>query len=413
MMKKVYIWMVAVLMGTNAHAQVANALKNAGMENIRVVNSEGRQIAAYEDNVYRGTYRGIGKAIEACLACDLREGVELIVLENEVPQLSIVLTDSLMADYRGGKATLEEVYRRMGISVDTDRATKALKGADKINSSAWKADIVVYPQLYLENSRFDRLYMYGVSIGPAVEMQLWKGAMLTAQVLLPVATNTHGEYKKVRPGIVAVAQEWRWKRNFFGRVTAGNFTDNRMGVQAEVKYRTNNGRIEVGALIGSTGYSIMDDDNKWYVGTKQRLNASVKGTLYVPQLNTQLDLQAGRYLYGDVGVRGDCTRHFGEYAVGVYAMCTGGEINGGFHFAIPLPGKKWSRKGPVRVKPSEYFSWVYSMVSWGKYVEEHMGKTYATRTDENKSSRFYQPDFIRYFLIKETMKSSVITQKSK
>lgn len=39
-MKRVYIWMVAVLMGANADAQVANALKNAGMENIRVVNSE-------------------------------------------------------------------------------------------------------------------------------------------------------------------------------------------------------------------------------------------------------------------------------------------------------------------------------------------------------------------------------------
>lgn len=47
--------------------------------------------------------------------------------------------------------------------------------------------------------------------------------------------------------------------------------------------------------------------------------------------------EVGRYLYGDYGLRGDCTRHFGEYAVGVYAMYVEGEVNGGFHFAIPCP----------------------------------------------------------------------------
>ena len=78
----------------------------------------------------------------------------------------------------------------------------------------------------------------------------------------------------------------------------------------------------------------------------------MKGSLYVPQFNTQLDLQAGRYLYGDYGLRGDCTRHFGEYAVGVYAMYVEGEVNGGFHFAIPLPGKKWNRNHAVRMPPN-------------------------------------------------------------
>ena len=74
------------------------------------------------------------------------------------------------------------------------------------------------------------------------------------------------------------------------------------------------------------------------------MNAALKASVYEPRFNLQFDLQAARYLYGDYGVRGDCTRHFGEYAIGVYGMYTDGEINGGFHFAIPLPGKKWSRK---------------------------------------------------------------------
>ena len=86
---------------------------------------------------------------------------------------------------------------------------------------------------------------------------------------------------------------------------------------------------------------------------------------------------------------------------GLYALYTGGEINGGFHFAIPLPGKRWKRNHAFRIKPADYFAWTYSMVSHGKYINDQMGKSYNIRPDENRSSNFYQPDYIRHFLIKE------------
>lgn len=169
---------------------------------------------------------------------------------------------------------------------------------------------------------------------------------------------------------MTISQEIRFRNNFLARIVAGNFTDHRIGAQAEVKYRTGNGRVELGAQIGTTGYSAITDDG-WYIGTRQRINAAVKGSLYVPQFNTQLDLQAGRYLYGDYGLRGDCTRHFGEYAVGVYAMYVEGEVNGGFHFAIPLPGKKWNRNHAVRMKPAEFLP---PNIAWCRGASMPIGK---------------------------------------
>ena len=170
-----------------------------------------------------------------------------------------------------------------------------------------------------------------------VEMALWKGAELTAQVVFPVATNLKGQYKKIRPGVIALSQEFCFGKGFLGRVTAGNFTNNRMGAQAEMKYRTANGRLELEAMAGATVQSVLTDDEGWYISRKLRMNAALKASVYEPRFNLQFDLQAARYLYGDYGVRGDCTRHFGEYAIGVYGMYTDGEINGGFHFAILLP----------------------------------------------------------------------------
>ena len=237
-----------------------------------------------------------------------------------------------------------------------------------------------------------------------VEMALWKGAELTAQVVFPVATNLKGQYKKIRPGVIALSQEFCFGKGFLGRVTAGNFTNNRMGAQAEMKYRTANGRLELGAMAGATVQSVLTDDEGWYISRKLRMNAALKASVYEPRFNLQFDLQAARYLYGDYGVRGDCTRHFGEYAIGVYGMYTDGEINGGFHFAIPLPGKKWSRNRGIRVRQADYFAMEYSMESWGRYADEKMGETYRTRPDENRSNRFFQPEYIRYFLIKEANK---------
>ncbi len=386
-------------------AQVAEKLQQLGMENIRVVTDDGNTTVAFENNVYRGTYRGIGKAIVVALEGMNRGNLQMVVLDDAIPQLCITLTEKVIREYKEKQITLADVYRQMGINYDTDEAMRILKHSHKtINSSAGKVDIVVYPEVKLENSSLDRLYSYYINLAPAVEMDLWKGAELTAQVVFPIVTNLKGQYNKIRPGVIALSQEFNFGKGFLGRVAAGNFTNNRMGVQAEMKYRTANGRLELGAVAGSTVQSILTNDEGWYISRKQRINAALKASVYEPHYNLQFDLQASRYLYGDYGVRGDCTRHFGEYAIGLYGMYTDGEINGGFHFAIPLPGKKWSRNRGVRIRQADYFAMEYSMTTWGKYTDEKMGETYKTRPDENRSNRFFQPEYIRYFLIKEANK---------
>ena len=94
---------------------------------------------------------------------------------------------------------------------------------------------MIYPDLFLENNTFDELYTYAINLNPAVEMALWKGGKMTAQVILPVATNLSGEMKRIRPGIIALSQDVRFRHNIFGKMTVGNFTNNRYGAQLEIK----------------------------------------------------------------------------------------------------------------------------------------------------------------------------------
>ena len=79
-------WILAVWfcgISAMADAQVTEGLKAIGMENIRCAQTPGMTTVSFENNVYRSTYTGVGKAIAACLGSktkgDLRLHLELFI----------------------------------------------------------------------------------------------------------------------------------------------------------------------------------------------------------------------------------------------------------------------------------------------------------------------------------------------
>lgn len=140
-------WILAVWfcgISAMADAQVTESLKAIGMENIQCAQTPGVTTVSFENNVYRSTYTGVGKAIDACLGSETKGDLQLVVLENRIPRLCINLPDTLTAAYRNGEISLTQVYQQMGITVDTDPAMKALKNAGQEEvPSAWKVDLVI------------------------------------------------------------------------------------------------------------------------------------------------------------------------------------------------------------------------------------------------------------------------------
>ena len=78
-----------------------------------------------------------------------------MVLENRIPRLCIKsagYTDSSIQKRRNQPDTSISAN---GNYVDTDAAMKALKNAGQEEvPSAWKVDLVIYPDLFLENNTF-------------------------------------------------------------------------------------------------------------------------------------------------------------------------------------------------------------------------------------------------------------------
>lgn len=356
-------------------------LVSLGMEEVKVVQTDSACTVAFEDNVYRGIARGLAEAVRALRSLPEAEQAavyELVLLDDGIPRLLLSLPQEV--------ATLQ-------VSYDTDAAMKRLGRISPENRMAGRIDVVLYPELFLQNSWLDKLYGVAVNFSPAIEMNLWKGAVLTGQVILPLYTNMTDDKKYIRPGVIALRQEFRLPGGVLGHLAAGNFTGNRMGVDAALRYRPAQGRWLVGINAGLTGSSTCYGGD-WVVSKWKRVTGSVWGRYNEPRYGLQIDLAAIRLVYGDMGARMDIRRHLGEVTVGVYGMVTDGEVNGGFRFALPLPGTKRPKRRAVRFRLPEYFGYEYRARHGGSYGDELLGYSYEIRPDWNDSRGYDAPGFI-------------------
>ncbi|MFI3320930.1 MAG: YjbH domain-containing protein [Rikenellaceae bacterium] len=355
---------------------VVKLLVEMGMEDVKAITKGDNTYICYEDNIYRGNYRGIAQTVKSLREIVPTQTINLLLLSDGIAQISIVVPEN---------------FEQLEVSYSTTKIAEQLKGKESHNRRFGKTDIVLYPELFLENSWLDRLYGYAVNLSPAVEVSLWKGAEFTGQVVLPLKTNMVDEHQYIRPGFITLRQSFRLPKNIMGDITVGNFDTNRAGLNLNLCYYSLNNRLSFGVNGALTGSSTFNK-GEWTLSQWRRFSGSFWGGYYIPRYNMETKISVGRMIYGDSGVRVDMARHFGEVAVGLYAHYYGGDPNGGFSFTVPMPSKRrWARK-PIRVTIPEEFSRVYRAQSSRDLL---LGYSFTTRPDESWNLNFYNPIYIR------------------
>lgn len=92
----------------------------------------------------------------------------------------------------------------------------------------------MYPQLAFKNLVITQIYQVLFDLSPAIEVSLWKGMKLTAQVKIPVYNDGYGKYEgKVHPGNLTLSQRFRLPYNVFGKVTVGYFNADQYGFDVD------------------------------------------------------------------------------------------------------------------------------------------------------------------------------------
>ena len=185
-------------------------------------------------------------------------------------------------------------------------------------------------------------------------------------------------------------------------MAGGFFHYDRVGVDLRVGYHLTPS-LTVGAETSLTGEAIVRDGN-YDISVPDRFSFLAKADYYESSTQLQGQLMAGRFIFGDYGVRADVTRHFGEYTVGLYGIATGGEWGAGFHFSVPVGPKRQVRDKVFRLRLPEYVAWEHVLASNSKYKDENMGRNVMTRPDENHSDHYWQPLHVAQFAERELNK---------
>jgi hypothetical protein len=361
-----------------------------GFENVRCAENENERIYTIENNVYKAQGVGIAKAIEIIQRQGLPSGKQckVIVTHLEVPEMSLTYhpsnsNDSLSTNGNIGWET----------SYDVDGWKEVRKEKAK-NSSRYKVDILVYPQLSYKNLIITQIYQALFTLNPAVEVSFWPGMKFTGQLIVPIYNDGYSIYQdKVHPGFITLSQRFRLPYNIKGKATIGYFNADRYGVDLMFfrPFKADE-RFSLEGRLGYVGIGYWDGF-KLHYDTDMSLNWTIGANFYWPRYNTQFSLKGEQYLMKDRGVKFEMIRHFRYASIGFYAMKgKDANSNGGFRFQVLLPPYKQKRhKLLPRISTS------YNMgIAYNAGNEQYYYRQYRSEANENiMNNNGFNPYFIK------------------
>ena len=371
--------------------ETVDVLVGMGFENVGWHENDKERVYVMENAAYRLNGVGLGKAVDVVQRMGLPEKkpCRIIILDNNVPQISLyyqpVIGDSIPEVNRQDWV----VSYNLG-----DNWRKLIKG-NGLNSSLFKVDVVVYPELSLKNLVLTQIYQVLFNLSPAIEVSFWKGMKFTAQMVFPIYNDGYSvNDSKIHPRVIALSQSFRlpWRGTTFARISAGLFYSDRYGVDLKVKHIFNDARFSAEGRISYTGPGGYEGF-RFHYGSLSRVTWSLGGSFYLPLYNTQFSLKAEKYLLEEKGVRFDMIRHFRYCSVGFYAMAAQhANKNGGFRFQVALPPYKYKRKW-LRVTPSKQMGMAYNAGN-----ERYYYKTFRALPEDNMMK---ENEFNPYFITSE------------
>jgi hypothetical protein len=342
-----------------AGEETVDVLVGMGFENVGWHESDKERVYVMENVAYRLNGVGIGKAVDVIQRMGLPEEkpCRIIILNNNIPQISLYYQPA------GNDSTSDISRQDWDVSYNLGKSWKQAVREKKKNSSLFKVDITVYPELSLKNLVLTQIYQVLFSLSPAIEVSFWKGMKLTAQMVFPVYNDGYSSrYGKIHPGFLTLQQTVRLPYNIWGTLAVGTFNSDRYGINLQMRHiLLMDERFSIEGGVGLTDPYYWDGF-KYIYNTNHRITWNLGASFYWPQYNVQTSLKAEQYLLGEKGIRLDLIRHFRYASIGFYAMkAKGAKTNGGFRFQVALPPYRYKRKGYIpRITPSPNMGLAYN-----------------------------------------------------
>jgi len=385
----------------NSNDSISRLFSMAGFENVKSAIDESKLIVAFENRRYRSQARGLAEVLKIISnsSVPLNTEIFLILLHQEVPMVMVNLVLQDYEDFVNNENGTSLFADSVKITLEFESVWEQIKSKERLNSSNFKSDIVVIPQFRAQFGKFTHPVESSINVIPEYNLLLNKGLSFKAQLIIPVYNDLDEEGDLVRPGIIALNQFVRLKDDVFFDVTVGCFDKNRAGGNFELKKYFSNGRLSLGANVGyTTDYSYTGIKTDYLVD-ENFLTALLSADYRYEPYDLTGRIQAGNFLYNELGVRCDLLRQFREVTIGFFVLATESELNGGFNFSIPIPPRKYSKPKYFRVRPTEKFSFEYRAKGYPT-----SGTMYNTENELFRSMSEFNPDYLKKNFLLEIKK---------
>lgn len=236
------------------------------------------------------------------------------------------------------------------------------------------------------------MYLIQANLNPTLHLPLWKGALLTTQVIIPIYNEFTAEDSRVRPGYITLSQRATLPATVQMLFTVGHFNVERCGADLKLFKKLGNS-FGVYTQAGATFWLRPFFDRIYYNETV-RVNWRVGGNWFWEDQKLLFNGNISKYLERDIALRGEVIRYFKNVAVGFYMQTLnfdGYPVNGGFFFAIDLAPRKRSKSSRFKILPANDFNLEYVARPYPL-----RGQFYKTSPSESSSYNFFN-----IFLFKE------------
>ncbi len=382
---------------------ITESLVNIGFENVEVFESFDTLKVFYENRRYRFEPRALANVLHTIYQnFDKREVViQVVILKDRIPVFKLLLALKDYELYLNGTIDGQDFLNSMLASLDV-AGIKTYSTAS--NSSFYKVDLAVIPTWSAKFGNFDNPVESNINLIPELNSTLAKGLTFKGQIIIPVQNDFFfvAERETIRPGNITLNQFVNLSDNFYLNVTGGFFDKNRTGLNFDVKKVFIEGRFEVGANIGFTGYSSFTGIQTEFYDKQKYLTVLLNTQYRYKPYDLLIRLEIGNYLFNVPAVQFEVLRQFGEVEIGFFAFASKDDYDGGFRFSIPIPPGKYMKLNWFRVRPSKAFSWKYRAKGFPQN-----GVTYNTGYNLTEELMDYNPDFVKKRLIIEINKLGI------
>lgn len=375
---------LCILCATSLYAQLPPSL-----ENVSIVENDTACFVRYTNNAWRNEARALLNVLDSMLHIAPQKAWYINVCRNDVPTL---LVAAPACDNRPAQITGQFV-ETLTFSFEA-LPQKIFNQSKTQNRNAGKIALVFYPLFSVQNVTYDQVWQSRLDIAPTLEINLWQGARFTGQVLLPVYNDMYSsEGNYVRPGIISIVQDYKLPRQFFGHVAVGNFTGNRIGVELGNYWQQKKGEFTLGYKASFTTGSYFDYGS-WWVNNALKVSAHAIATWTPQRYNMELQLMAGRYVYGDYGVEAAFTRRFSNVSFTLYGRYSGNTADAGFSFSVPMWLRKQKREKQFLVSAPVWYQWRY-MQRLSSTSGKSNGHGFSTDASTTPMSHYLNPYYIK------------------